>query len=333
MTIRFSLVFLVGVFVVSFTASPAYAHEIRPAYLQLIEVEEGAEKFHVLWKQPIIQNRTVPIEPVFSEDCVVSDLVSPEVSSRAVIYRWRTECDLSEASIYISGLTVTHTDVLVRVEMLDGETINFVLRPSDPVLDLARGGVSTLSYFVIGVDHLVFGVDHVLFVIGLFLFIRAPIALIKTITAFTVSHSITLALSVLGLVKLDQGPIEVVIALSILFLARELVQEDEKRSRLTLGRPWIMAFVFGLLHGLGFAGALADVGLPKEDLWLALLLFNLGIEAGQVLVILILASISWAMTRVDWQRPFNALAAWGMGSVAAFWMIDRTWLLFVGSYW
>jgi hypothetical protein len=137
-----------------------------------------------------------------------------------------------------------------------------------------------------------------------------------------------LAFSVLGLVKLDQGPIEMVIALSILFLARELVQEESKRSRLTLGRPWVMAFLFGLLHGLGFAGALADIGLPEDDLWLSLLLFNIGIEAGQIGVIIVLAIIGWALSQINWKRYFNTLAAWGMGSVAAFWTIDRALLLF-----
>ena len=118
------------------------------------------------------------------------------------------------------------------------------------------------------------------------------------------------------------------IALSILFLARELVQEESKRSRLTLGRPWVMAFLFGLLHGLGFAGALADIGLPKEDLWLSLLLFNLGIEAGQIAVILGLAVIAWGLSQINWRQRFNTVAAWGMGSVAAFWSIDRAVLLF-----
>jgi hydrogenase/urease accessory protein HupE len=184
-----------------------------------------------------------------------------------------------------------------------------------------------MSYFTIGIEHLVFGIDHVLFVIGLFLFIRDPIALIKTITAFTISHSITLALSVLELVKLDQGPTEAVIALSIFFLARELVMEEGQRSRLTLGRPWVMAFVFGLLHGLGFAGALADIGLPKDDLWLSLLLFNVGIEVGQVAVIIALAGIAWILTKIGWRNRFYTVAAWSMGSLATFWTLDRTALL------
>ena len=328
MVLRRSVAFCILVMLEVVSGDFAIAHEIRPAYLQITEVGRGEASYHILWKQPVVQNRRLPIDPVFSDECELSDLSPPEVTSVAILYNWQTECDLSETSIHVTGLMVNHTDVLVRVETLDDEVENYVLRPSNPTLDLKEGGAPALDYFIIGVDHLVFGIDHVLFVIGLFLFIQAPIALIKTITAFTVSHSITLALSVLGLVKLDQGPIELVIALSILFLARELVQEESKQSRLTLGRPWVMAFFFGLLHGLGFAGALADIGLPKDDLWLSLLLFNLGIEAGQIAVILVLAIVAWALSQINWKQYFNTLAAWGMGSVAAFWTIDRALLLF-----
>ena len=328
MVLRRSVALCILVMMEVISSDFAIAHEIRPAYLQITEVGKGDANYHILWKQPVVQNRRLPIDPVFSDECELSDLSPPEVTSVAILYNWQTECDLSETSVHVTGLMVNHTDVLVRVETLDDEVENYVLRPSNPTLDLKEGGAPALDYFIIGVDHLVFGIDHVLFVIGLFLFIQAPIALIKTITAFTVSHSITLALSVLGLVKLDQGPIELVIALSILFLARELVQEESKRSRLTLGRPWVMAFFFGLLHGLGFAGALADIGLPKDDLWLSLLLFNLGIEAGQIAVILVLAIVAWALSQINWKQYFNTLAAWGMGSVAAFWTIDRALLLF-----
>ena len=308
-------------------SSTSHGHEVRPAYLQLTEVNEAAIKYYVLWKQPIVQNRRLPIDPVFTEECAMSDLAPPEVTSAALIYHWQTACDLSESSIHINGLTVTLTDVLVRVESLDGGTANYILRPENPTLDLRDAEAPALSYLVIGIEHLVFGIDHVLFVIGLFLFIRDPISLIKTITAFTVSHSITLALSVLDVVKLDQGPVEAIIALSILFLARELVQDESDRSALTLGRPWVMAFIFGLLHGLGFAGALSDIGLPEDDLWLSLLLFNVGIELGQIAVILVLALIVWLLTRLNWQKYFSSTAAWGMGCLAAFWTIDRTLIL------
>ena len=307
-----------------------HSHEFRPGHLQLTEVNEGETKYHVIWKKPILLNTTVELDPIFSDECQVNDFAPPQVGNVALIYHWKLNCDLGQSSIHIDGLPFSHTDVLVSLDKLDGDNESYVLRPDNPSLNLKQESPSSLTYFIIGIEHLVFGIDHVLFVIGLFLFIRQPIALIKTITAFTVSHSITLALSVLELVKLDQGPVEAVIALSIFFLARELVQEESKRSRLTRGRPWVMAFVFGLLHGLGFAGALADIGLPKDDLWLSLLLFNVGIEVGQVAVILVLALFAAILSRIGWQRFFNQGAAWGMGCLATFWTLDRTVLLFSG---
>ena len=317
-------VFLLGVLLAICAAGSADAHELRPAYLELTEVEQANVRYKVLWKQPVLQNEPLAVMPEFSGACPLTELSHPEVTSAAILHQWQSECDLSRASLHIDGLSATHTDVLVRWERLSGETSSFVLRPGNPRLNLAKPGAPALQYFVIGVEHLVFGVDHVLFVIGLFLFIRAPIPLIKTITAFTVAHSITLALSVLEVVKLDQGSTEVVIALSILFLARELVRDDTHRSRLTMSRPWLMAFIFGLLHGLGFAGALADIGLPEDDLALSLLLFNVGIEVGQIAVILLLAAIAWALSRWNWERRFSMTAAWGMGCAAAYWSIDRT---------
>ena len=310
-----------------FLAPQIFAHEVRPAYLQITEVDEGEVRYHVLWKQPIVQNRRLPIDPVFPEQCEINDLAPPEVTSAALLYHWQTTCDLSQAAIHINGLSVTLTDVLVRIDTLAGESANYILRPEDPTLDLAEAEAPALSYLIIGVEHLVFGIDHVLFVIGLFLFIRAPLALLKTITAFTIAHSITLALSVLELVRLEQGPVEAIIALSILFLARELVQDESQRSRFTIGRPWVMAFIFGLLHGLGFAGALADIGLPEDDLWLSLLLFNVGIEVGQIAVIAVLAVMVWLLRRLRYDSNFTTVTAWGMGCVAAFWTIDRTLLL------
>ncbi len=174
-------------------------------------------------------------------------------------------------------------------------------------------------------EHLLLGLDHILFVVGLVLFIGNTWTLVKAITAFTVAHSITLACSVLGLISLPQGPVEAVIALSILFLARELVEPPERRSRITMGRPWLMAFAFGLLHGFGFAGALTEIGLPPDRLAISLFLFNLGIEIGQLMVIGLLLGAAaifrqaWQWNIETWPRRF----AWIMGSVAGFWTIDR----------
>jgi hydrogenase/urease accessory protein HupE len=287
--------------------------------------------YEILWKQPIVQNRRLPIDPIFPEGCELSDVVPPDVAPGALLYTWSTFCDLTDAVIHIDGLSVTLTDVMVRWTSADGEVRNYLLRPENPTLDLGGQSVSTLSYLTIGIEHLIFGIDHVLFVIGLVLFIKQPLMLLKTVTAFTIAHSITLALSVLGWVQLDQGPIEAVIALSIVFLARELMLPENKRSRLTLGRPWVMALFFGLLHGLGFAGALRDIGLPDDTLWLSLLLFNVGIEIGQLAVIGVMFAILWAANRLTKRIRFaTALpnyAALAMGCVAMYWTIDRTLLL------
>ena len=186
---------------------------------------------------------------------------------------------------------------------------------------------------MIGIEHLIGGIDHVLFVIGLVLFIRSPWMLLKTITAFTLAHSITLALSILGIVSLPQAPVEAVIALSIVFLARELAQPEEQRSALTRSSPWLMAFAFGLLHGLGFAGVLREIGLPEDALFSSLLLFNVGIEIGQIIVVGILIFALWLWRKVSdglslSPRLLNSSAAYVMGSVAMYWTIDRTLLLF-----
>lgn len=312
-------------------SAAAHAHEVRPAYLYIAEQpgeEDTTPVFDILWKQPVLQNNRLPIDPIFPEECTLTETAAPEVTPTALIYQWQTRCELLKGAVHISGLSVTLTDVMVRVERPDGDNANYILRPENATLDFASDTAPTLSYLIIGVEHLVFGIDHVLFVVGLFLFIRDPWMLLKTITAFTVAHSVTLALSVLNLVSLEQGPVEAIIALSILFLARELLQEEDKRSVLTNTTPWLMALVFGLLHGLGFAGALADIGLPEDALWLALLLFNLGIELGQIMVLAVLAALMWLLSR--WQRHTALIrgAAYAMGSLAAFWTIDRTLLLF-----
>ncbi len=309
-------------------ALPATAHEVRPAYLQISErADAGGVRFDVLWKQPVVQNGRLAIDPIFPDGCQLRDLAPPELTGTALIHRWTTDCDLTAGAIHIRGLSVTLTDVMVRVDRANGDSSNHILRPQEPSLDLSNPTAPVLSYLVIGIEHLVFGIDHVLFVIGLVLFIHQPWALIKTVTAFTVAHSVTLALSVLGLVQLQQGPVEAVIALSILFLARELVQEEAQRSRLTQASPWLMAFAFGLLHGLGFAGALRDIGLPEDALWLSLLLFNVGIELGQLMIIAVLVSLRWLLNRVASTTQLIRAGAYGMGCVAAYWTIDRTLIL------
>jgi len=339
----------------SLAAAGSVAHEVRPAYLEIDETAPA--RFAVTWKQPVLADRRLAIDPVFPAACERTGTALPEHTGAALLERFELVCDLRSGTLGIEGLSATLTDTLVRISYLDGEVRSQILRPSSPTLDLGSATPAIGGYFVMGVEHLLFGIDHILFVIGLVLFIRTPWTLVKTVTAppcpwepvseepnasmrirlgsdslswsFTVSHSITLALSVLELVRLPQGPVEAVIALSILFLARELMVPENRRSDLTRAAPWLMAFAFGLLHGFGFAGALADIGLPREQLAASLLLFNLGIEAGQLLVIAAMLSAGWAIRQAT--ATLLPLAERGfataMGCVAGFWTIDRVLVL------
>lgn len=312
---------------------PALAHEVRPAYLQLTELEP--QRFEVVWKQPVLADRRLNIAVTLPKACSTLETFVPERTGGALIERWHAGCDLRSGTLGITGLSATLTDALLRISYLNGDTVSRLLRPAQPSLDLADPTPGPAAYFMLGVEHLLLGIDHVLFVIGLVLFIRTPWTLVKAVTAFTAAHSVTLALSVLGLVSLPQGPVEAVIALSILFLARELMVEEHRRSRITSASPWVVAFAFGLLHGFGFAGALADIGLPRDQLAAALALFNLGIEAGQLAVIAAMLTGAWLLQRLwnmaahgvggaVWQTPLATRAfSAAMGCVAGYWTIDR----------
>ncbi len=322
--------------------APAAAHEVRPAYLQIVET--APERFRVLWKQPIVQDRRLAIDPVLPNDCPPLGDPVPEVVGGALVQQWEVACPLDRGAIRISGLARTLTDAMVEVQRLDGDGLTALLRPNSPSLDLDDPTPQVAAYLWLGIEHLLFGIDHVLFVIGLVYLIPSRWALLKTITAFTLAHSVTLALSVLELVQAPQGPVEAVIALSILFLARELLSSPEQRSPLTTRRPWIMALLFGLLHGFGFAGAMAEIGLPRDQLAPALLLFNIGIEVGQLMIIAALLAFLGAARWAGLRPPTNVLhgvaqpvgavrqgLTWldvglihAIGILAAYWTIDRT---------
>jgi len=322
-------------------SAPLAAHEVRPAYLQIVET--APERFSVLWKQPIVQDRRLAIDPVLPNDCPPLGDPVPEVIGGALVQQWEVACALDQGAIHISGLARTLTDAMVEIQRLDGEGLTALLRPNSPSLDLDDPAPQVAAYLWLGIEHLLFGIDHVLFVIGLVYLIPSRWALLKTITAFTLAHSITLALSVLELVQAPQGPVEAVIALSILFLARELLSPAEQRSPLTARRPWIMALLFGLLHGFGFAGAMAEIGLPRDQLAPALLLFNIGIEVGQLMIIAALLAFLSAARWVGLRPPTAVLQGvaqsggtasvqlaridvgliYGIGVLAAYWTIDR----------
>ncbi len=311
------------------------AHEVRPAYLQVTETSGG--RFEVLWKQPILPDadpglvRRLPIAPRFPAHCRERDRRLPDLAPSALIERWTLTCGergLVGAEISIDGLPRTLTDVLLRVRLLDGTAADHLLRSEAPRVVLSPesgGGAAVPTYLLLGVEHLLFGFDHILFVVGLLFFVRRPLQLVQVVTAFTAAHSITLALSTLGVVTLSQRPVEAVIALSILFLAVELARGTKGKQSAMARSPWAIAFGFGLLHGFGFAGALAEIGLPESARAMALLLFNAGVEIGQLAIVgLLLALLQ--VVRIS-RVPVPAFAAqvpvYVMGTVSAYWFVER----------
>ena len=309
----------------------ALGHEIQPAYLRIDAV--SAEHYDAVWKAPYVAGLELPLAPVFPQHCVASEVGFNTPLADAFVQRFKLHCPngLRGGIVAVEGLSGTGTDAILHITFADGARISGVLRPSNPALTIDDAAPPpVLGYFRLGVDHLLFGFDHILFVLALLYFINHPAAwarakaLAKAVTAFTVAHSITLGLSTLDLVRLPQAPVEAVIALSILFLAVERLRGTEES--LTANHTWIVAFAFGLLHGFGFAGALADIGLPRENFALALLLFNVGVEVGQLVVVAAALAFVWLLgqTRLTLPRPvvYTPLAI--SGTLAAYWFVDRT---------
>jgi hypothetical protein len=300
---------------------------VRPAYLELEESTPG--RFEVLFKLPLASGLPpLPLYPRLTPPCGIGE-VRQEIYDDAAIERWSFDCGgagLEGRVLRIEGLERTLTDTLVLVRFADGEEIVTVLPPDAPHLRIERSrGVAVWAYLRLGVEHLLFGFDHVLFVIGLLFLVKRPIELVAIVTAFTVAHSITLSLSVLDLVRLAPSPVEAAIALTILFLAVELLEPAERRSRVLARYPWLVAFGFGLLHGFGFAGALGEIGLPPSAIGPALVLFNLGVELGQLLVVaavlIVLALIRWRGVIVP--ASLARAPIWVMGTLSASWFVER----------
>ncbi len=321
---RYSVSLLLALFAVV-----SLAHEARPGYLQLTQT--AATTIELLLKVPAVGDMRLSLSPRLPEHC---ELVAPTVAhivDGAYMERATLSCatSLTGETIWIDGLSSTLTDVLVRFERIDGTVQvsrltpaapSFVVKESPSALEVAT------TYLTIGVKHILLGIDHLLFVLALLLVVQGWRRLVATLTAFTVAHSVTLAAATLGLVRVPQQPVEAVIALSIVFVAGEIVHIGRGRASMTRRWPWIVAFVFGLLHGLGFAGALSEVGLPEQSIPLALLLFNLGVELGQLLFIGAIAALTFLLraTEIKWPLWTKALPAYGIGTVAVFWVAERT---------
>ena len=288
--------------------SAASAHEARPAYLEVKETAPG--QFNVLWRTPVLAGMRLPVVLKLPDD--VKNLREPDVQELADSFVERRRIDagpngLAGKRIEFPGLQMTITDVLVRVEMLDGRKWTTIVHPSQPRVEVTaaqtRGQVMG-TFILQGIRHILFGADHMLFVLGLLLIVKDRWMLLKTITAFTVAHSITLAIATLGYAKAPMLPLNAAIALSILFLGPEIVRSWRGESSFTIRHPWVVAFAFGLLHGFGFASALTSAGLPKAELPVALLSFNVGVEIGQLsfVALILLLERAFRILEVRWPR-------------------------------
>ena len=316
--------------VLLFMGQAAKAHESRPAYLEINETAAG--RYSVLWRTPVLSGMRLPIALRFAEG--VRTLIEPVESELNDSLIERRIIDTGPAGligqrIEFVGLQASITDVLVRVSRLDGSLTTTLVHPAQPWIEIAAtpGAFSVAGTFLAhGIQHILGGFDHLLFVFGLLL-VSNGWMLVKTITAFTLAHSITLALAALGAVRLPAPPVEATIALSILLLAVEIARKNRDETSFTLQWPWVVAFCFGLLHGFGFAGALAEIGLPQRDLPLALLTFNVGVEIGQLMFIAVALSLRALLLRCRLPRPAvlyaRPIASYGLGTLAAFWFFER----------
>ena len=318
-------------------ASSLWAHESRPAFL---EVKETApNQFSLLFRTPVLSGMRLPIRLETPDG--VQNIKPPEVQELAdslVERRWINAGPngLVGQRIEFPGLQGTITDVLVRVEMLDGRSWTTIVHPSQPWVEItaAQTRLQVMGSFILqGIRHILFGADHMLFVLGLLLIVKDRWMLLKTITAFTVAHSITLAIATLGYAEAPVLPLNAAIALSILFLGPEIVRSWRGETSFTIRHPWVVAFAFGLLHGFGFASALTSAGLPKAELPVALLSFNVGVEIGQLSFVALILSLERAfrILEVRWPRWAEALPGYTVGSLGAFWTVQRLAIMFGGA--
>ena len=303
------------------------AHEIRPAYL---EISEFKNRIEIFWKQPVSGESGIYLTPVLSSGWLTDSASENSSSGTALIREWKIMTTLSVAgqTITIDGLKNTITDVLVNIRFADGTRLTRIIRPSDPTFFIQKfqqSALPVLDYLRLGIEHILFGIDHLLFVLALILIVKGTRRLVKTITAFTLAHSITLAAATLGWVHIPPAPVEAVIALSIIFLAVELVHFYRGEAVFSSRYPWVVSFVFGLLHGFGFAGALANVGLPPNEIPLTLFLFNVGVEIGQLMFILVVMIVIWIIRKLfktfpEWSRW---VPPYVIGSMASVWFFQR----------
>jgi len=313
-------------------AGPAGAHEARPGFLELRQID--AASYSVLWKKPAGGEVEIYIAPIMPRTCRFTSSGQQQLTPGARVVRGTLRCDggLDGKTLAIDGLESTLTDVIVRIHHADGRLESHLLKPDATSVTVGgptSGWQRAAAYLRLGVNHILLGVDHLLFVLGLLLIVDSRWMLLKTISAFTLAHSLTLAIATLGYASAPLPPLNAAIALSILFLGPEIVRRWRGQTSFTIRHPWVVAFAFGLLHGFGFASGLTTMGLPQAEIPLALLLFNVGVEIGQVgfVLLIILLERSFRTLEIRWPRFVEALPGYAVGSLGAYWTIQRTVIL------
>ena len=312
--------------VVAFYPRPALGHEVRPALLKITELSHG--QYEVLWKRPSLADRVLRLRPHLSGGLLDGQPVERRHTPEFEVTTWkiqRTDGGLEGKSLTIQGLENTITDVLVDITV-DGQSLRHVLRPHDPplILKFSDDSLSLPAYLKMGIAHILMGIDHLAFVLGLVLLIRNRIALVKAVTAFTAAHSLTLSGSIIGVISVHSAFIEILVALSIYFLAVELIRTQRGYPGITSQRPWLIAFFMGLIHGAAFAGALQDIGFSSNSIAWPLTLFNAGVEIGQLLFIAVVL-LGWKlMKRADTKLSrLQWFPAYVIGSFAIFLFFER----------
>jgi len=315
----------------------ALGHALQPGYLEIRLIDQ--DLYAVLWKVPAVNAGPMPISAELPRHC---DPQMPDQATwdgRAYTYRWTARCTggLEGGIIHVKGLAETTTDVLIRLDRADGENLTHRLSARDPSFTIpetpSRLDV-VQTYSMLGIVHILGGLDHLAFVLALLLIVKERRGAIATITAFTIAHSITLAGATLGFVHVPGPPVEAMIALSIVFVAAEIIHARQGKSGVTERYPWMIAFTFGLLHGFGFAGALSEVGLPSSSIPIALLFFNVGVEIGQLAfiagVFAVVAIADRIAQHIDCLRPGRPWRIWAsgvppytIGTLSAFWFLER----------
>ena len=322
--------FAIGLFLVLLTSAFALlADEFRPALLELNERDGGW--VDLTWKVPMRGNQVLALTPVLPE---FLEQIGPGLA-RQVSGAWLEtrsyragQQTLNGVTLVIDGLSSIPVDVLLRVKLGDGTEHSAILRSgfnSFTIPEQVTRVDLAISYWRMGTIHILEGYDHLLFLLTLLLIVSGIWPLLKTVTAFTLAHSLTLALATLGLLYIPPVPTEAVISLSIVLLAVEVVRKNQGQFTLSERYPWLVAFTFGLVHGLGFAGALAEIGVPRGEVTLALLMFNLGVETGQVMFVVVVSLL------LAWLHRLNSHSALGLaratpyaiGGMAMFWTIQR----------